>query len=58
MKVVLCTECENCPEVEPTPSGVKIGEEGNLAVLTHKEWNLLIELIQSGQLKKVPVGPR
>lgn len=54
MKVVLCTECENCPEVELTPSAVKIGEEGNLVLLTHKEWNLLVDLIQSGELKKVP----
>jgi len=55
MKVVLCTECENCPEVELTATGVRIGEEGNLATLTHKEWNLLVDLIQSGDLKKVPV---
>jgi len=55
MKVTLCTECENCPEVELLATGVKIGEEGNLAVLTHKEWNLLVELIQSGQLMKVSV---
>lgn len=55
MKVVLCTECENCPEVELTPAGVKIGEDGNLAILTHKEWNLLVDLIQSGQLTKVAV---
>jgi hypothetical protein len=55
MKVVLCTECENCPEVELTATEVKIGEEGNLATLTHKEWNLLVDLIQSGELKKVPV---
>ena len=54
MKVVLCTECENCPEVELTDNGVKIGETGNLAILTHKEWNLLVDLIQAGQLTKVP----
>jgi hypothetical protein len=53
MKVTLCTECEHCPEVELTPRGVKIGEEGNLAVLTHKEWNLLVDLIHSGELKKI-----
>lgn len=55
MKVTLCTECENCPEVELTATGVKIGEEGNLAVLTHKEWNLLVDLIQAGTLMKVSV---
>lgn len=54
MKAVLCTECEHCPEVELTDKGVNIGEAGNLAVLTHKEWNLLVDLIQAGQLTKVP----
>ena len=43
---------QNCPEVELTPTGVKIGEEGNLATLAHKEWNLLVDLIHSGELKK------
>jgi hypothetical protein len=41
--------------VAVTPTGVRIGEVGNLATLTHKEWNLLVDLIQSGELKKVPV---
>lgn len=54
MKVTLCTECEHCPEVELTDQGVKIGEAGNLAVLTRKEWNLLVDLIQTGELTKVP----
>lgn len=53
MKATLCTECEHCPEVELTPTGVRIGEDGNLAVLTHKEWNLLVELIQNGTLTRV-----
>jgi DNA-binding transcriptional MerR regulator len=55
MKVTLCTECENCPEVELTDKGVKIGEVGNLALLTHKEWNLLVDLVQTGELSKVSV---
>jgi hypothetical protein len=54
MTVVLCTECEHCPEVELTDKGVKIGEAGNLAILTRREWNLLVDLIQAGQLTKVP----
>jgi hypothetical protein len=57
MKVVLCTECEHCPEVELVPTGVTIGEAGNLTMLTHAEWNLLVDLILSGKLKKVPVTP-
>jgi hypothetical protein len=55
MKVTLCTECENCPDVDITDSDVRIGEEGNLAVLTRKEWNVLVDLIQSGRLSKVSV---
>ena len=55
MKVVLCTECENCPEVELTEKGVRIGEDDNVVLLTRKEWNLLVDLIHSGELTKVPV---
>jgi len=32
---------------------VRIGETGNLAVLKKKEWNLLGDLIHSGQLAKI-----
>jgi len=32
---------------------VKVGEAGNLAVLTKDEWNVLVDLIQSGELTKV-----
>jgi len=32
---------------------VRIGEAGNLAVLKKDEWNLLVDMIQSGQLTKV-----
>jgi len=32
---------------------VRIGDPGNLAVLKKDEWNLLVDLIQSGQLTKV-----
>ena len=32
---------------------VRIGETGNLAVLTNDEWNVLVELIQAGKLSKV-----
>jgi len=39
--------------VEFTGEQVRIGEEGNLAVLTNDEWNVLVDLIQAGQLSKV-----
>lgn len=32
---------------------VRIGEAGNLAVLKKDEWNVLVDLIQSGRLSKV-----
>ena len=53
-KVLLCSlGCGACPEVEFAGEQVRIGEAGNLAVLTNDEWNVLVDLIQSGQLSKV-----
>jgi len=45
--------CNNCPEVEAIGDEVRIGETGNVAVLKKDEWNVLVELIQSGQLAKI-----
>ena len=53
MKMSLCPMCINCPEVEVIGDEVRIGETGNLAVLKKDEWNVLVELIQSGQLAKI-----
>jgi len=53
-KVTLCPAgCGACPDVEMVGDEVRIGEAGNLAVLKRDEWNLLVDLIQSGQLTKV-----
>jgi hypothetical protein len=53
-KVLLCPAgCGLCPEVEFAGDQVRIGEAGNLAILTKDEWNVLVDLIQSGQLAKV-----
>lgn len=53
-KIMLCpTGCSECPEVEFSPNGVRIGEDENVAVLKNAEWNVLVEMIQSGQLTKV-----
>lgn len=49
----LCPACSACPEVEIKGDEVRIGEAGNLAVLKKDEWNVLVDLIQSGQLTKV-----
>jgi len=53
LKMSLCPACTACPEVEITGDEVRIGEAGNLAVLKKDEWNVLVDLIQSGQLSKV-----
>jgi len=53
-KVLLCPAgCGACPEVEFAGNQVRIGETGNLAVLTNDEWNVLVDLIQAGKLSKV-----
>jgi hypothetical protein len=53
-KVTLCPAgCGACPDVEIVGEEVRIGETGNLAVLRKYEWNLLVELIRSGQLSKI-----
>lgn len=53
LTVSLCPACGACPEVDITEHEVRIGEAGNLAVLTKAEWNVLVDLIQSGQLPKL-----
>jgi hypothetical protein len=52
--ISLCPACTACPEVEieVARDQVRIGEPGNLAVLTKDAWNVLVDLIQSGQLTK------
>jgi hypothetical protein len=49
----LCPACSACPEVEIRGDEVRIGEAGNLAVVRKDEWNVLVDLIQSGQLSKI-----
>jgi hypothetical protein len=52
-KISLCPACTACPEVEVKGNAVRIGEAGNQVVLRADEWNVLVELIQTGQLTKV-----
>jgi hypothetical protein len=53
-KITLChAGCGQCPDVEIVGEEVRIGETGNLVVLKKDEWNLLVDLIQTGQLSKV-----
>ena len=53
VKISLCPSCVACPEVEIVGDEVRIGEAGNLTVLNKEEWNVLVDLIQSGQLSKI-----
>ena len=53
IKVTLCPLCTECPEVEITDQGVRIGEDENTVRLSHAEWNELVRLIKAGQLREV-----
>jgi hypothetical protein len=55
----LCPMCANCPEVTIDGDEVRIGEAGNLAILKREEWNVLVDLVQTGQLTEcMPRRPR
>jgi hypothetical protein len=51
--VSLCPSCDHCPEVVIEGDQVRIGEDANTAVLKTAEWNVLVDLIQSGQLGRL-----
>lgn len=53
IKFTLCPLCTECPEVEITDQGVRIGEDENTVRLSHAEWNELVRLIKGGQLQEV-----
>lgn len=49
----LCPNCVNCPEVVIDGDSISIGEAPNLTVLKKDEWNVLVDLIQSGQIGRI-----
>jgi len=53
IKFTLCPLCTECPEVEVTDEGVRIGEDANTVRLSHAEWNELVALIKRGDLHEV-----
>jgi hypothetical protein len=53
VKMSLCPACTACPEVEIIGDEVRIGEDNNLAILKRDEWNVLVDLVLSGQLSKI-----
>ena len=48
--VSLCANCIHCPEVVIEADQIKIGEAENTVRLKKDEWNVLVDLISSGQL--------
>ena len=52
-RVSLCPQCTECPEDVIDGDTIRIGEDANTAVLKKDEWNVLVDLIQSGQLGRV-----
>jgi hypothetical protein len=49
----LCPSCGACPQVDIQVDEVRIGEAENLVVLTKDEWNVLVDLIQSGRVGRI-----
>ena len=52
-KPALRPKYEHGPYVEITDQGVTIGEDGNIVWLSHGEWNELVRLIRTRQLRAV-----
>ena len=57
-RISLCPACSACPEVIVDGDTIRIGEDANTAVLKKDEWNVLVDLIQSGQLGRVRATAR
>ena len=55
VRVSLCGGEKCCPEVvvDSTKAQVRIGEAGNLVTLDARAWNTLVEMIHTGELKKL-----
>jgi hypothetical protein len=51
--VSLCPNCIHCPEVVIEGDYIQIGEAENTVRLKKDEWNVLVDLISSGQLGRV-----
>jgi hypothetical protein len=51
--VSLCPSCDHCPEVLVEGDEVRIGEASNSTTLKKGEWNVLVDLIQSGRLGRL-----
>ncbi|HUC46494.1 MAG TPA: hypothetical protein VMR94_08060 [Hyphomicrobiaceae bacterium] len=52
-RVSLCPHCDHCPEIVIEGEQIRIGEDANTVVLKKDEWNLLVDLIQSGRVGRL-----
>lgn len=52
-KFLLCPACTECPGVEITERGVTIGEDENTVRLSPAQWNELVRLVKSGELREI-----
>jgi hypothetical protein len=52
-RISLCPSCTHCPEIVMEGDTVKIGEYPNVTVLKKDEWNVLVDVIKSGQVGRL-----
>ena len=52
-RISISPGCTACPEVVVDGDTIRIGEDANTAVLKKDEWNVLVDLIKSGQLGRL-----
>jgi len=52
-RVSLCPHCDHCPEIVIEGEQIRIGEDANTVVLKKDEWNVLVDLIQSGRVGRL-----
>jgi hypothetical protein len=49
----LYPSCTACPEIVIEGDQIRIGEDTNTVILKKGEWNVLVDLIQSGQVGRL-----
>ena len=52
-RVSLSPYCDHCPEIVIEGEQIRIGEDANTVVLKKDEWNVLVDLIQSGRVGRL-----
>jgi hypothetical protein len=49
----LCAACATCPEVVLDGDTVRVGDGNNRFTIKTEEWNVLVDVIESGKVGKV-----